>query len=234
MNQIEFALRGEFITLDALLKATGLAGSGGAAKAMVAEGRVQVDGREELRTKNAPDTPLTDSLGVGGHQQLLQGRPPSADAAQGGKGRVPRCRDAQVQQGGTPGGPRVHVPVRARPEGQARRAALSWREAGTRAGTQEDVRPPGAEAGEGGQLGHQLEEEPGRHGGEGDDRDTHDFLRLEATSAVCLQVGKPRQARKAPRAPFRCTMSRPHLGHAAPAFRAWARALTSTVKVQVG
>ena len=49
MNQIEFALRGEFITLDALLKATGLAGSGGAAKAMVAEGRVQVDGREELR-----------------------------------------------------------------------------------------------------------------------------------------------------------------------------------------
>ena len=49
MNQIDFALRGEFITLDALLKATGLAGSGGAAKAMVAEGRVQVDGREELR-----------------------------------------------------------------------------------------------------------------------------------------------------------------------------------------
>jgi len=49
MNQIDFALRGEFITLDALLKATGLAGSGGAAKAMVAEGRVQVDGRDELR-----------------------------------------------------------------------------------------------------------------------------------------------------------------------------------------
>ena len=49
MNQIDFTLRGEFITLDALLKATGLAGSGGAAKAMVAEGRVQVDGREELR-----------------------------------------------------------------------------------------------------------------------------------------------------------------------------------------
>lgn len=49
MRQIDFALRGDFITLDALLKATGLAGSGGAAKAMVAEGRVQVDGREELR-----------------------------------------------------------------------------------------------------------------------------------------------------------------------------------------
>ena len=49
MRLIEFDLRGEYITLDALLKATGLAGSGGGAKAMVAEGRVQVDGREELR-----------------------------------------------------------------------------------------------------------------------------------------------------------------------------------------
>ncbi len=49
MKQIDFELRGEFITLDHLLKATGLAGSGGAAKAMVAEGTVQVDGRDELR-----------------------------------------------------------------------------------------------------------------------------------------------------------------------------------------
>jgi ribosome-associated protein len=46
---IEFAVRGEFITLDRLLKATGLASSGGLAKAMVADGRVQVDGRDELR-----------------------------------------------------------------------------------------------------------------------------------------------------------------------------------------
>jgi len=49
MNTIDFLLRGEYITLDALLKATGVAGSGGAAKAMVADGRVQVDGRDELR-----------------------------------------------------------------------------------------------------------------------------------------------------------------------------------------
>lgn len=49
MQRIDFLLRGEFITLDALLKATGLAPSGGAAKAMVAEGHVQVDGRDELR-----------------------------------------------------------------------------------------------------------------------------------------------------------------------------------------
>jgi ribosome-associated protein len=49
MQTIPFELRGEFITLDRLLKATGVAGSGGAAKQMVAEGRVQVDGRDELR-----------------------------------------------------------------------------------------------------------------------------------------------------------------------------------------
>ena len=49
LTQTEFALRGEFITLDALLKATGIAESGGAAKAMVAAGKVQVDGQLELR-----------------------------------------------------------------------------------------------------------------------------------------------------------------------------------------
>ena len=49
MQTIAFELRSEFITLDRLLKATGLAPSGGAAKAMVANGQVQVDGRDELR-----------------------------------------------------------------------------------------------------------------------------------------------------------------------------------------
>ena len=49
MNEIMFELRGEYITLDALLKATGLAPSGGIAKMMVADGRVQVDGAQELR-----------------------------------------------------------------------------------------------------------------------------------------------------------------------------------------
>ncbi len=49
MQDIQFELRGEFIPLDALLKATGLAESGGRAKVMVAEGGVQVDGRTELR-----------------------------------------------------------------------------------------------------------------------------------------------------------------------------------------
>lgn len=49
MNLIDFELRGEHITLDALLKATGVSPSGGAAKALVAAGGVQVDGRNELR-----------------------------------------------------------------------------------------------------------------------------------------------------------------------------------------
>lgn len=45
----DFVLRGEHITLDALLKATGLAPSGGAAKAMIADGAVTVDGAVERR-----------------------------------------------------------------------------------------------------------------------------------------------------------------------------------------
>ena len=49
MEWIDFALRGEYIALDALVKATGMSDSGGAAKALVASGRVQVDGRDELR-----------------------------------------------------------------------------------------------------------------------------------------------------------------------------------------
>ena len=49
MEQIDFPLRGEYIPLDSLLKATGAAPSGAMAKIMVAEGRVQVDGQDELR-----------------------------------------------------------------------------------------------------------------------------------------------------------------------------------------
>ncbi len=49
MQVVDFELRGEFIPLDGLLKATGLAPSGGFAKGMVADGKVQVDGQMELR-----------------------------------------------------------------------------------------------------------------------------------------------------------------------------------------
>ena len=49
MREIDFEIRGEHITLDALLKATGLAPSGGGAKGMVTTGKVQVDGQMETR-----------------------------------------------------------------------------------------------------------------------------------------------------------------------------------------
>jgi ribosome-associated protein len=44
-----FDLRGDYITLDALLKATGWAPSGGVAKMMIADGLVLVDGQVETR-----------------------------------------------------------------------------------------------------------------------------------------------------------------------------------------
>jgi ribosome-associated protein len=46
---IHFVLRGDHITLDALLKASGLADSGGAAKALIADGVVRVNGAVETR-----------------------------------------------------------------------------------------------------------------------------------------------------------------------------------------
>jgi ribosome-associated protein len=49
MQLIDFPLRGDYIPLDALLKASGVAHSGGAAKLLVSAGRIEVDGREELR-----------------------------------------------------------------------------------------------------------------------------------------------------------------------------------------
>ncbi len=49
MPTVDFVLRGEFIPLDALLKASGLAGSGGAAKQMIGAGVVSVDGAVERR-----------------------------------------------------------------------------------------------------------------------------------------------------------------------------------------
>jgi ribosome-associated protein len=46
---LAFTLRGEFITLDALLKASGMVSSGGAAKVLIAEGGVRVNGEAETR-----------------------------------------------------------------------------------------------------------------------------------------------------------------------------------------
>lgn len=47
----DFAVRGEYIQLDNLLKATGLAHSGGAAHMAVEEGLVKVDGKIESRKR---------------------------------------------------------------------------------------------------------------------------------------------------------------------------------------
>lgn len=49
MQQIEFQLRGEFVELCNLLKLVGVCDSGGAGKALVAEGLVSVDGKAESR-----------------------------------------------------------------------------------------------------------------------------------------------------------------------------------------
>lgn len=46
-----FVIRGDWIQLDQLLKATGLCGSGGSAHEAVASGQVLVDGQTELRKR---------------------------------------------------------------------------------------------------------------------------------------------------------------------------------------
>lgn len=80
MQHIHFELRGEFITLDALLKATGLASSGGAAKAMVANGLVQVDGQTELR--KTCKIRVAQVVGLAGARIRVQ--PDTSGAATGG------------------------------------------------------------------------------------------------------------------------------------------------------
>ena len=49
MPTTDFALRGDHITLAALLKASGLAGSGGEAKMLATGGTVLVNGQPEAR-----------------------------------------------------------------------------------------------------------------------------------------------------------------------------------------
>ena len=49
MQTLDFELEGPYIELNMLLKVSGLCDSGGAGKAIVATGAVQVDGVTELR-----------------------------------------------------------------------------------------------------------------------------------------------------------------------------------------
>ncbi len=48
-SRIDFELEGHFVELNQLLKLVGLVDSGGAGKALVASGAVEVDGAVELR-----------------------------------------------------------------------------------------------------------------------------------------------------------------------------------------
>lgn len=49
MPIVNFSLQTEYIALNDLLKATGVAQSGGEGKALVAQGIVKVDGKQETR-----------------------------------------------------------------------------------------------------------------------------------------------------------------------------------------
>lgn len=70
MTDTEFTLRGEHITLDALLKATGWASSGGAAKITIAAGEVQVNG--EVETRRGRKLRAGDEVTLGGQRVRLQ------------------------------------------------------------------------------------------------------------------------------------------------------------------
>lgn len=70
MQTLDFALRGDHITLDALLKATGLADSGGGAKALIASGAVQVNGVVEIR--RGRKLRAGDAVRLGAQQVQLQ------------------------------------------------------------------------------------------------------------------------------------------------------------------
>ena len=66
-RNINFAIRGEYITLDALLKAVGVADSGAQAKHRIAEGEVTVDGEVETRKTRklrGGETVVVDDLTV--------------------------------------------------------------------------------------------------------------------------------------------------------------------------
>ena len=81
VRPLAFAIRGEFIQLDQLLKAAGLVHSGGAAHAVTTAGEVTVDGQPELR-KRAKLRP-GQRVRFGDAEILLSGAEPVGDAASG-------------------------------------------------------------------------------------------------------------------------------------------------------
>jgi len=71
MDPIAFDLRGDHITLDALLKACGLATSGGDAKALIQQGVVRVNGEVDVR--RGRKLRVGDEVAVGGQRVALRG-----------------------------------------------------------------------------------------------------------------------------------------------------------------
>ena len=70
MQSIDFTLRGDHITLDALLKASGIVSSGGAAKVLIAAGGVRVNGAVE--TRRGRKLRAGDEVVVGEHSLRLR------------------------------------------------------------------------------------------------------------------------------------------------------------------
>lgn len=70
MSTLDFELRGDHIDLGALLKATGLAGSGGTAKTLIVEGAVRVNG--EIETRRRRKLRAGDTVMLGDAQVLLR------------------------------------------------------------------------------------------------------------------------------------------------------------------
>ena len=70
MQTTDFPLRGDHITLDSLLKASGIASSGGAAKVLIAEGGVRVNGVVE--TRRGRKLRAGDEVVVGEHSLRLR------------------------------------------------------------------------------------------------------------------------------------------------------------------
>ena len=82
MPTIDFELRGEFIALDSLLKATGLAPSGGTARQCIVEGQVRVDGEIELR--KTAKIRAGQCVTFGEHRVLLAAGPPQGERSPSG------------------------------------------------------------------------------------------------------------------------------------------------------
>lgn len=73
MPRTDFMLRGGHIALDGLLKATGLAASGGAAKVLIAGGGVSVNG--EVERRRGRKLRAGDEVKVGDRRVAIAGDP---------------------------------------------------------------------------------------------------------------------------------------------------------------